>query len=85
MKSTTLSIRFLAALALLGAGTIHTFPTIWRSWDTYVQTNPGTHYQIGAVAFVLGITNLILLIQETIVILRRPTPPLTPHPHELSK
>ena len=62
MKSATTLIRLLAAFALIGAGIIHTFPSIWVQWDALVQTQPNLHFQIGATGFILGISNLIILI-----------------------
>ncbi|MBT6691442.1 hypothetical protein HOB10_03880 [Candidatus Parcubacteria bacterium] len=54
-------IRFLAALALLSAGAIHTFPALWLAWDRQMQETPHLHNTIGLIAFSLGILNLLLL------------------------
>jgi hypothetical protein len=62
IKSIITYIKFLAALALIGAGVIHTFPSVWIKWDSLVQTSPSLHYQIGAIGFILGIGNLIILL-----------------------
>lgn len=55
-------IRFLAAVALIGAGVIHTFPYVWLKWDFLVRSRPGLHFGIGLTGFILGIGNLSILL-----------------------
>ncbi len=63
-------IKLLAAIALIAAGAIHTFPVLWQAWDEQMKRTPELHGVIGAIAFTLGIANLILLIGEVIFRIR---------------
>jgi hypothetical protein len=60
-------IKLLAAIALIAAGAIHTFPVLWQAWDEQMKRTPELHGVIGAIAFILGIANLVLFICEEIV------------------
>jgi hypothetical protein len=64
-------IKLLAAIALIGAGAIHTFPVLWLAWDEQMRKTPELHGVIGAIAFTLGIANLGLLMFESRKLLRR--------------
>ncbi|NJL10761.1 MAG: hypothetical protein HC908_12935 [Calothrix sp. SM1_7_51] len=54
-------IKLLAAIALIAAGAIHTFPVLWQTWDNQMRARPELHGVIGAIAFTLGIANLFCL------------------------
>ncbi|MBW4601303.1 MAG: hypothetical protein KME29_17435 [Calothrix sp. FI2-JRJ7] len=58
-------IKLLAAIALIAAGAIHTFPVLWLAWDEQMRKTPELHGVIGAIAFTLGIANLGLLMFES--------------------
>ncbi|RUS97363.1 hypothetical protein DSM106972_084660 [Dulcicalothrix desertica PCC 7102] len=64
-------IKLLAAIALIAAGAIHTFPVLWLAWDEQMRKTPELHGVIGAIAFTLGIANLGLLMFESRKLLRR--------------
>lgn len=64
-------VKLLAAIALIAAGAIHTFPVLWQAWDEQMRKTPELHGVIGAIAFTLGIANLGLLMFESRKLLRR--------------
>jgi hypothetical protein len=63
-------IKLLAAIALIAAGAIHTFPVLWQAWDEQMRITPELHGVIGAIAFTLGIANLLILICEVVFRIR---------------
>jgi hypothetical protein len=64
MKKISFMIRLLAALTLISAGAIHTFPYLWIKWDELITNVPFMHNLIGITAFLLGMISLILLFYE---------------------
>ncbi|MBW4507308.1 MAG: hypothetical protein KME64_12445 [Scytonematopsis contorta HA4267-MV1] len=62
--------KLLAAIALIAAGAIHTFPVLWQAWDEQMKRTPELHSVIGTIAFTLGIANLALLIGEVVFRIR---------------
>lgn len=56
-----ITIHFIASILLVIAGAIHTFPALWKQWDSAMQQYPSMHYYIGAVGFTVGIANMVLL------------------------
>jgi hypothetical protein len=59
-------VKLLAAIALIAAGAIHTFPILWLAWDEQMRRTPELHGVIGAIAFTLGIVNLGVLMFESV-------------------
>jgi hypothetical protein len=57
-------VKLLAAMALIAAGAIHTFPVLWQAWDEQMKRTPELHGVIGAIAFTLGLANLGILMFE---------------------
>jgi hypothetical protein len=58
-------VKLLAAIALITAGAIHTFPVLWLAWDEQMRKTPELHGVIGAIAFTLGLANLGVLMFES--------------------
>jgi hypothetical protein len=64
-------IKLSAAIALICAGAIHTFPSLWQAWDNLIEQIPAIHGIIGAIAFSLGIANFCLCAFEICAIPKR--------------
>jgi hypothetical protein len=64
-------IKFVAAVLLIAAGAIHSFPVLWKAWEAQMLATPSLHHLIGAIGFSVGILNLLVLTYEVKQILKK--------------
>ena len=52
------AVHLVAAMCLLFAATIHSFPAMLARWDVFIAAHPDAHLEIGLFGFVVALLNL---------------------------
>lgn len=78
-KIIVFGIRFGGVVAMLSAGSVHSFPPLWRRWEVMLTQDPWAHWFIGSVALSFGILNGILFASELLGKYKKSPPPPQPN------